>query len=449
MRQHYPLNSNGVEDAGQLPWLDGVPSTGTQGSYPGHAIVTDTEAEVLAAIDASGQSRNGNDLAQLIQAIARGIYIGQSALLTALGLLATDQDVMATNAKLEAIRLLLVSPTIASGAATDTSVLAITTKLEALRLLLATPALATGAASAANQATEITALQALVTAAQDTTPTNVAGTVTANLGALNGAATETTLQAIKAALLAQVDFESSIVTDGTSFYVRREAMNEGTGAITVSFTDMAGNAASPGVANLVPAASSNTRVVETALFDVTTSGTGTSVGDVVARVIVYDTRTNAIAAAYWHNLTTGAALASAPSAGAIVEQARNLAAGAATSALQTAGNTSLASIVTALAALLSVDTVVRGTATDRSGTIAAGGTAQQLMAANPSRRGWKIQNLSSGDLWFNGLGTAAASQPSERLPAGAWYETPAHHCGTGTISIFGSTTGQAFSAREF
>jgi hypothetical protein len=77
VRQHYPLNSNGAEDAGQLPWADGVPSTGVQGSYPGHAIVTDAEAEILAAIDASGQTRSGSDLAQLIQAIARGVFIGQ------------------------------------------------------------------------------------------------------------------------------------------------------------------------------------------------------------------------------------------------------------------------------------------------------------------------------------------------------------------------------------
>lgn len=77
MRLHYPLNANGAEDAGQLPWTDGVPSTGVEGSYPGHAIVTDVEAEILAAIDASGQGRNGADLTQITQAFARGIYLGQ------------------------------------------------------------------------------------------------------------------------------------------------------------------------------------------------------------------------------------------------------------------------------------------------------------------------------------------------------------------------------------
>ncbi|MGU3386945.1 hypothetical protein ACLBYG_20710 [Methylobacterium sp. D53M] len=77
MRKHFPLNSNGAEDAGQLPWKDGVPSTGVEGSYPGQALFVDTEAEILAAIDASGQARNGSDLTQLVQAIARGLYLGQ------------------------------------------------------------------------------------------------------------------------------------------------------------------------------------------------------------------------------------------------------------------------------------------------------------------------------------------------------------------------------------
>ncbi|MCJ2068131.1 hypothetical protein MKK75_04780, partial [Methylobacterium sp. J-030] len=79
MRLHYPLTLNGAEDAGQLPWTDGVPATGVEGSYFGHALFTDTEAEILNAVEASGQTLNGSDLTQLIQAIARGVYVGQFA----------------------------------------------------------------------------------------------------------------------------------------------------------------------------------------------------------------------------------------------------------------------------------------------------------------------------------------------------------------------------------
>jgi len=96
-----------------------------------------------------------------------------------------------------------------------------------------------------------------------------------------------------------------------------------------------------------------------------------------------------------------------------------------------------------------VETVQRSTSADRGGTIAAGGTAQQMMAANTARRGFLIQNQSTGDLYINGLSSAAANQSSLRIPAGALYETSPHHSGTGAVSIFGATTGQAFYAREF
>lgn len=93
--------------------------------------------------------------------------------------------------------------------------------------------------------------------------------------------------------------------------------------------------------------------------------------------------------------------------------------------------------------------VAKGTLTDRSGTITTGGTAQQLAAANASRAGFSVQNLSSADLWINTLGTAAASQPSIKLASGVYFETPAGYGAVGAISIFGATTGQAFAAREW
>lgn len=91
----------------------------------------------------------------------------------------------------------------------------------------------------------------------------------------------------------------------------------------------------------------------------------------------------------------------------------------------------------------------KGQPADRSGTITTGGTAQQLMAANTARTGFSIMNLSTGDLWINGFGTAAASQPSMRIQPGYYFETPVNFGGTGAVSIFGATTGQAFCAREW
>lgn len=87
--------------------------------------------------------------------------------------------------------------------------------------------------------------------------------------------------------------------------------------------------------------------------------------------------------------------------------------------------------------------------TDRSGTLAAGATAQNAAPANVARKGFWIQNNSSGALWINTLATAVQSQPSLQIAAGAYYEAPPGGAGTGAISIIGATTGQAFSAREW
>lgn len=87
--------------------------------------------------------------------------------------------------------------------------------------------------------------------------------------------------------------------------------------------------------------------------------------------------------------------------------------------------------------------------TDRSNTITLGATAQTLAAANASRTGLWVQNLSTGDLWISSIGTAGPSQPSMWLPAGSYYEFPATAIPTTAISIFGATTGQAFAAREW
>lgn len=90
------------------------------------------------------------------------------------------------------------------------------------------------------------------------------------------------------------------------------------------------------------------------------------------------------------------------------------------------------------------------TLTSRSGTIATGGTAQTLMAANPARKGWFVQNVSTGDLWVNRFGgTASAGQPSILIKAGRLYETPAGGSGGNALSIFGATAGQAFTCGEW
>jgi len=86
---------------------------------------------------------------------------------------------------------------------------------------------------------------------------------------------------------------------------------------------------------------------------------------------------------------------------------------------------------------------------DQSGTVTSGATAQVLMPANKGRGGYWIQNLSVGDLYISDVGTAAATQPSMRIAAGVLYESSITGCPTNAISIFGATTGQVFSVREW
>ena len=87
--------------------------------------------------------------------------------------------------------------------------------------------------------------------------------------------------------------------------------------------------------------------------------------------------------------------------------------------------------------------------TNLSGTITLGGTAQTLAAANANRRGFYFQNVSDTDMWIRFNGTAAATQPSLKIPAGALYEPPVGGIKLTAISVFCATTGKAFSSEEW
>lgn len=89
-----------------------------------------------------------------------------------------------------------------------------------------------------------------------------------------------------------------------------------------------------------------------------------------------------------------------------------------------------------------------GTLTDRSGTITLGGTSQTLMAANASRKYLLVQNVSTGDLWFNFGVAAVINQPSIRLSTGDSFVMESNFISTQAINIIGATTGQAFSSKE-
>jgi len=93
-------------------------------------------------------------------------------------------------------------------------------------------------------------------------------------------------------------------------------------------------------------------------------------------------------------------------------------------------------------------TPTKGSFTDRSGTITTGGVAQQLAASNGSRTYLLVQNNSTADLWVNFTSTAVANEPSVKIPAGAIFTSDPQFVSTEAVSVFGATTGQAFTAKE-
>lgn len=85
-----------------------------------------------------------------------------------------------------------------------------------------------------------------------------------------------------------------------------------------------------------------------------------------------------------------------------------------------------------------------------SGAITTGGTAQQLVIANANRKGIIFQNISSGPLYINLLGSDASTlSPSLMIPADSYWESPMGGCGTFSVSVYGATTGQKFTSFEY
>ena len=251
-----------------------------------------------------------------------------------------------------------------------------------------------------------------------------------------GAATETTLAAIKAALLSQSDIAESLWTDPTSgtFYMRRVVDTDGT--IAIVWTDTSGNAASPTIANLKPVASDNALTITNTFYDVVQADAGTSIGDVLNRVIIINKAVTppAVAGALWINSTTGLSI-SAPTVGRYVESTRDIAitaqsAGLAldgadvTGASMPAGGTGirgwlsasygrLVAIVTALGSPFQAGGNIGNTAFGISGTLPAFAAAPtvNLGALNGAALDASVVALGSS------IGTDGSSPPM--LPGGA------------------------------
>jgi hypothetical protein len=91
-------------------------------------------------------------------------------------------------------------------------------------------------------------------------------------------------------------------------------------------------------------------------------------------------------------------------------------------------------------------------ASDGSGTITLGGTAQTLFGAVVPTNGFGVYNPDPAeDLWISLFSTAAiGASGSVRLAAnGGWYETPPNMKPSNTVSIIAATTGHKFTADKW
>lgn len=185
-------------------------------------------------------------------------------------------------------------------------------------------------------------------------------------GAVVAPALDTSLQQILATLKGQTDIASTLWTDNTgAYFVRRDLVNEGTGAITIAWSDLAGNAVSAPGAGAKPAAGSASRQVIQTLYDVTGASTGYATGDSVARIVLLDTSQTPVAvlSATWLNLSQGTVSATAPTT--FVEASQDLPVGAAKDA-------TLQSVIAAIQAATPAGTNLIGSVTLGTGTNSVG-----------------------------------------------------------------------------
>lgn len=100
---------------------------------------------------------------------------------------------------------------------------------------------------------------------------------------------------------------------------------------------------------------------------------------------------------------------------------------------------------------------VNVTPIDCSGTIAAGGTAQNAMPTSSGRQGFQIQNLDTSEpLWISFTGTAVANTAgsfalaaatSTTLQSGGSYYTAFGF--NGAVSVVAATTSHKFSCTKW
>jgi hypothetical protein len=148
-------------------------------------------------------------------------------------------------------------------------------------------------------------------------------------------------------------------------------------------------------------------------FRAKTAGTGYSVGDIIHKLDSVIIATGLSAGSVWFNANTTLAITPSPTLAHLVQIA-NFPENAASSSV--------------------------------SATVTTGGTAQQILPVNASRRVFEFMNTSNTDMYIK-FGSAPTSTTGFVVGAGESYQSP-EVCVTSAIHILGATTGQTFEYYE-
>jgi hypothetical protein len=88
-------------------------------------------------------------------------------------------------------------------------------------------------------------------------------------------------------------------------------------------------------------------------------------------------------------------------------------------------------------------------AVDGSGAVVTGGAAQTLFGGIVPSNGWLVANNSTATLYVSDAGAATPGGASIPIAAGAVFATPSGYRPAGAVSLYGSSTGQAYAARRW
>lgn len=92
--------------------------------------------------------------------------------------------------------------------------------------------------------------------------------------------------------------------------------------------------------------------------------------------------------------------------------------------------------------------ITQSTYTDRSSSIATGGTAQPAMAANVNREDYLFQNISDTDMYISFTGTASTGAGSVLVPSKGTASPENGFVSTQALSVYCASSGKVYTLWE-